>query len=124
MQEMQPVLCRVRFLVVSFVMILLVTASSPTYANVNDARMLQDRAIARIDRYIDHFRRTSDQQALRDELTQAARELERSIELFRAGSARADAARSMVKLGDIQRYLSDWDSAIRIYEQAAREELY
>ncbi|TKB88236.1 MAG: CHAT domain-containing protein [Nitrospira sp.] len=119
--EMQPVLCRIRFLVVSFLMVLLVTASPAAYANMNDARVLQDRAIARMDRYIDHFRRTFDQIALRDELTEAALELERSVPLFQAAGAREDAARSMVKLGDIGRYLSDWDSAIRTYERAARE---
>ena len=104
--EMQPVLCRIRFLVVSFLMVLLVTASPAAYANMNDARVLQDRAIARIDRYIDHFRRTFDQIALRVELTEAALELERSVPLFQAAGAREDAARSMVKLGDIGRYLS------------------
>lgn len=121
MLEMQQMLCRMRFLLVSFLIVLLVTASSTTYANVNDARVLQDRAIARIDRYIDHFRRTSDQVALREELTTAGRELERSVELFQAVGAREDAAASMVKLGDIGRFRSDWGSAIRIYERAARE---
>lgn len=97
------------------------TVSSTTNANVNDARILQDRAIARIDRYIDHFRRTFDPTALREELIEAARELEGSIELFHAVGAHEDAARSIVKLGDIGRYTSDWDSAIRNYEQGARE---
>ncbi len=95
--------------------------SSATNANLNDPRILQDRAIARIDRYIDHFRRTFDRIALREELTEAARELEGSIELFHALGAHEDAARSIVKLGDIGRYTSDWESAIRFYEQGARE---
>ncbi len=117
--EIQLVVRRVRCVAASSLMVLLVTAPSPIYANVNDARVLQDGAIARIDRYVDHLRRTFDQDALRQDLTQAARELERSIELFQAAGAHGDAARSMVKLGDIGRFQSDWDSAIRIYEQAA-----
>lgn len=94
---------------------------SATNMNVNDARILQDRAIARIDRYIDHFRRTFDPTALREELIEAARELDASIQLFHALGAQEDAARSIVKLGDIGRYTSDWDSAILTYEQGARE---
>lgn len=97
------------------------TVPSTTNANANDPRILQDRAIARIDRYVDHFQRTFDRIALREELAEAARELEGSIELFHALGAHEDAARSMVKLGDIGRYTSDWDSAIRFYEQGARE---
>jgi CHAT domain-containing protein len=82
---------------------------------------LQERAKGRVDRYLHHFRRTFDQNELRPEILQAKSELQRSVELFRAAGARADAARSLVKLGDVRRYLNEWDSAILTYEEAAAE---
>lgn len=90
-------------------------------ASANDALILQERAITRIERYVNHFRRTFDQHSLRGELVQANRELEQSIKLFKLSGARKDAAHSMVKLGDSHRYLNHWDSAIHNYKQAARE---
>jgi len=59
---------------------------------------------------------------LRDELIRAQDELENSIRIFGLDGAQnqKDAAYSLVKLGDIRRYLDDWDSAVSIYEQAAR----
>ena len=119
--KMRLDLYRVGCFTASCLMLLLIALPSVLHARVNDARVLQDRAIARIDRYIDHFRRTFDQETLRQDLTQAARELERSIELFRGAGAREDAAHSIVKLGDVRRLSSDWDSAISTYEEAARE---
>jgi len=121
LHENKPILGRFRCPALSFVMVLLIMTPSVIHANVNDARVLQDRAIARIDRYLDHVRRTFDQNALNQELLQAGRELDRSVELFRAAGAQADVARSMVKLGDVGRYRSDWDAAIQSYGQAARE---
>lgn len=121
LDENKPVSRRFTCPALSLMMIFLLITPCTTYANLNDARVLQDRAIARIDRYLDHVRRTFDQNALSQELIEARRELDRSVELFRAGGAQADAARSMLKLGDVGRYRSDWDSAIHMYGQAARE---
>ena len=90
-------------------------------ADNNNARLLQEKAIARIERYIDYFRRTSDQQALRNELVQAGTELEQSIKLFKLSGAQKEEAYSLLKLGDSRRYLKDWDSAILSYQQAARK---
>lgn len=89
-------------------------------AAVNEARSLQETAIGRIERYIDHFRRTFDRNSLRRELIRAQDELEDSIRIFVLDGAQKDAAYSLVKLGDIRRYLDNWDSAIRTYEQAGR----
>lgn len=86
----------------------------------NDAQILQERAIERIEHYVDHFRRTSDQQSLRSELVQANAELEQSIVLFNRSGAKIDAAYSLLKQGDSLRYLNEWDLSIRQYEQAAR----
>ncbi|WP_319573916.1 CHAT domain-containing protein [uncultured Desulfobacter sp.] len=89
-------------------------------ANVNEARSLQETAIERIERYVDHFRRTFDRKSLRHELIRAQDELEDSIRIFGLGGVQKEAAYSLVKLGDIRRYLDNWDSAISTYEQAAR----
>jgi CHAT domain-containing protein len=88
-------------------------------AAVNDARSLQETAIERIERYVDHFRRTFDRNSLRYELIQAQDELEDSVHIFRLGGALEDAAYSLVKLGDIRRFLDNWDSAISTYKEAA-----
>ena len=90
-------------------------------ATIEDAQPLQEEAIKRLNRYIDHFRRTFDQQALRNELIEAVNELERSIELFQRAGKHQDAAHSMVKLGDALRYLNRWDAAIDVYQEAAAE---
>ncbi|MFO0701110.1 MAG: CHAT domain-containing protein [Nitrospira sp.] len=121
LHENKPVLRRFPCSALISVMMFLLIAPCTTYANLNDAQLLQDRAVARIDRYLDHVRRTFDQNALSQELIEARRELDRSVELFRAVGAQADAARSMLKLGDVGRYRSDWDIAIQFYGQAARE---
>jgi tetratricopeptide (TPR) repeat protein len=101
--------------------LLAASLTGPANAQADDAQALQERAKGRVDRYLHHFRRTFDQNELRPEILQAKSELQRSVELFRAAGARADAARSLVKLGDVRRYLNEWDSAILTYEEAAAE---
>lgn len=86
--------------------------------SANDARALQEQAIQRIERYVDHFRRTFERRSLRHQLIQAERELEESVPMFRRGGSQGDAAHSLVKLADIRRYLEKWDSAIRTYQEA------
>lgn len=94
-------------------------ATVTTQASTKEAHLLQERAIERIDRYIDHFRRTFDRGSMRGELAQAAAELEESVRLFRNAGADGDAAFSLVKLADLLRYNDKWDAAIRTYEDAA-----
>ncbi|MEN8688838.1 MAG: hypothetical protein AB1Z20_01885, partial [Desulfobacterales bacterium] len=89
-------------------------------ASVSEAQALQQQAIQRIERYIDHFRRTFDRSSLRQELIQAQRELEASIALFRGAGVLDGAGHSLVKLGDNHRYLDNWDAAMTAYEEAAR----
>ncbi len=94
------------------------SGSTAVAATLTDAQSLQDQAVARIDRFIDHFRRTFDRSSLRQELIQAERELQDSIRLFRRGGALESAGQSLVKLGDSRRYLDNWDSAIGAYQEA------
>lgn len=86
-----------------------------------DAAKLQQRAVARIERYIDHFRRTGDRATLIPELQQAERELTKSYELFvRAGDVAA-AAFVHIKLAHTHRLQSRWSTAIAMYGEARRE---
>ena len=110
-----------RYLNVLFLTAFLAASMAGAASAQGDARALQARASDRVDRYLHHFRRTFDQNALRPEILQAKSELQRSVELFRAAGAREDAASSLVKLGDVRRYLNEWDSAILTYEEAAAE---
>lgn len=82
------------------------------------AEALQKKGIERIERYIDHFRRTFDQESLRQELTIAEVELQQSAELFGRSGAANDLALTLLKLGDIRRMTDQWDSAIATYEKA------
>jgi len=108
------------FLLLTGLLLGLIALAPLSRAAVDEARLLQKTAIARIERYIDHFRRTFDRNSLRRELIRAQAELEDSIRIFGLDGARQDAAYSLVKLGDIRRYLENWDAAISTYAQAAR----
>ncbi|WP_200381346.1 CHAT domain-containing protein [Thiococcus pfennigii] len=99
--------------------VLVLWAGLPATAG-DDPHALQERAIARIDAYIDHFRRTFDQTALKQERKLAQGELIESIRLFRAAGKPGPAAYSMVKQGDLNRYSNRWDAAIELYEEALR----
>lgn len=87
----------------------------------DDAAQLQRQGIARIDRYVDQFRRTGDLASLKPELEQAERELTRSSQLSVAAGDFASAAYSRIKLGDIQRYQNRWDAAVTLYLAAQRD---
>ncbi len=104
-----------------FLTLLLTVCWHPSVpATVGDARALQGQAIQRLERYMDHFRRTFDRSSLRSELVRAERELEQSVALFQRSGLLQGAAHSLVKLGDSRRYRDDWDAAIDVYREAAR----
>jgi CHAT domain-containing protein/tetratricopeptide (TPR) repeat protein len=90
-----------------------------TLADVQQARALQTQAVARIDHFVDYFRRTFDQKSLRQELVEATSELAQSAKLFQDAGARKEAAHSLVKQGDALRYLNEWDESMRVYRQGA-----
>ena len=101
--------------------VFLAIAAAEVNAESNTGQTLQQQGIARIDRYVDHFRRTFDQLSLRHELVEAENELEQSVTLFKNAGESENSAYSLLKLGDVRRMLNDWDNAIRTYEQAASE---
>jgi C4-dicarboxylate-specific signal transduction histidine kinase len=88
-------------------------------AGSDRAHALQQRATARLDHYVDHFRRTFDRTALRPELATAEAELGTSVRLFQAAGDPGGTALSSIKLGDVHRYREEWNDAARAYQTAA-----
>src|SRR5580704_1595118 len=70
----------------------------------NDPQQLQKSGIVRIDRWMDHVRRTGDAESMLSELAAAQSELKASYDLFLQRQDLAGASWSASKLGDIQRY--------------------
>ncbi len=115
--------CRVPLLCACLCILGCSTVSPPAaqrHPDSVEAQALHDQAVVRLDRYVDHFRRTSDLQALQPELALAEAELMKSIELNRLQAANVAVARSLVKLGDFCRYRNDWDRAISTYIEATQ----
>ena len=102
----------------SFAIMVLLAAVAPVHATMEQAQALHDRAVGRIDAYLDHFRRSFDRASRRGELVQAEQELHESVRLFRDQHADVRVARSLVRLGDTRRYREDWDGAIVAYREA------
>lgn len=98
--------------------ILSVLALSASVAAEDDATLLQQRAIARIEAFIDHFRKTSDFQSRAADLQQAESELIASQQAFAARGDWSAVAHSLMRLGQIQRMQADWESALAYYREA------
>ena len=78
----------------------------------------QQDAIARIEAFIEYFRKTGDFKSRVGDLQQAERELAASVEAFTDRNDLASAALSLVRLGQIQRMQGKWDVAIAFYQKA------
>jgi CHAT domain-containing protein len=93
---------------------------SPALArsSTQDPAQLQQQAIQRIERFIEHFKRTGDHTSLLPELKQAEAELIVTVQEFRTRGNLPDAALSLVKLADSQRLQTYWDRALELYGQA------
>ncbi|MEJ2427009.1 MAG: CHAT domain-containing protein [Candidatus Thiodiazotropha sp.] len=105
--------------VMATVLIILILSGEWVTAGSDQAHTLQQQAIVRLDRYVDHFRRTFDRTSLLSELTQAETELATSAHLFQATGDMNNAALSWIKLGDVRRYREQWSDAVSAYESAA-----
>jgi CHAT domain-containing protein len=93
----------------------LFTAAAPIRAT--DPGELQRNAVAKIDAFIDNFRKTGDYKSRIADLDDAERQLRASLDSFRDRRDLAGAALSLIKLGQIQRMKSNWEEALRYYEQ-------
>jgi CHAT domain-containing protein len=76
--------------------------------------------VRRIDDYIEHFRKTFDQQSRRADLAQAETELVRSAASFLEAGNAGSAAFSLLKAGDACRILNQAQKATAHYEEALR----
>ena len=88
----------------------------------SDALELQKRAIARIDAYVDFFRKTGDMRSQLGQLAQADAELTASNRLLATRGDWTNLAVGMMKQGHVHRMQGQWADAIVFYraaEQAA-----
>jgi tetratricopeptide (TPR) repeat protein len=100
-------------------MTLVASLAIPASSSVGDDPLsLQQRAIQRIDGYIDRFRKTGDMASLLPDLQQADVELATSYEVFLRRGNREAAALSLIKRGDISRMRNQWPQAVAFYQQA------
>ena len=100
------------------VWVLLVILALPAPAAEDDVTLLQQRAIARIDAFVEHFRKTGDFQSRVADLQQAESELTASNQAFTAHGNWSAVAQGLVRLGQIQRMRTHWESALTHYRQA------
>lgn len=102
-------------------LLVLATVPQPSLAqSTSDPVQLQTDAIAKIDHWLDHVRATGDAVGTRSELAAAETELEASVTLFAARRDAASTALSVIKLGDILRYMNQWAQAIPLYQEAVK----
>lgn len=88
------------------------------FVRAADPAALQRDAIAKIDAFRDHFRKTFDYTSRIADLADAERELRASVEGFDGRGDLANVALSLIKLGQIQQMQARWDAAGRYYKQA------
>ncbi|MBV8273970.1 MAG: tetratricopeptide repeat protein [Verrucomicrobia bacterium] len=100
--------------------LLLLTAPLATSmrAQADDPVALQSDAGAKIDAFIDNFRRSGDRVSRIGDLEDAERHLRASVDGFVSRGDLANAALSLIKLGQIQRMEGKWDAALPYYQQA------
>jgi CHAT domain-containing protein len=93
-------------------------ASTVGSAPQESAGDLQKRAIARIDSFVEHFRRTGDMRSLLPQLADADRELTASNTQFAALGDWSALSLGLIKQGSIYRMQGQWSPAIHLYTEA------
>ena len=89
--------------------------------SASDPKQLQDQAVKRIDLFVEHFRKTGDfKTRVADLLLPAQNDLLASYQAFSEQGDLAGAALSLIKLGSIQRMLSQWQPALEVYQAAVK----
>ncbi|WP_020587963.1 CHAT domain-containing protein [Desulfobacter curvatus] len=97
----------------------LILLGGESLADTKQAHALQQQAVARLDHFISHFRRTFDRTLLISELATAETELGQSVQLFQVADDLAGSALSLIKIGDVRRYRDQWQEAVNAYQTAA-----
>lgn len=100
----------------AFVILNMLTLSAP--AAENDAALVQQQAIARIEAVVDHFRKTGDFRSRVADLQESESELTTSNQAFAARGDWSAVAHGLVWLGQIQRMRDTWEPALAYYRQA------
>ena len=81
---------------------------------------LQQSAVARLDQWLNTVLKTGDASSAQTELVLVKHDLQTSYSGFMAKQDSANAAWNAIKLGDIERYLNQWNSAISSYQLAIK----
>jgi CHAT domain-containing protein len=79
---------------------------------------LQRDAVAKIDAFVDNFRKTGDYQSRIGDLDDAERQLHASVDGFVERGDFASEALSLIRLGQIQRMQGKWSAALPYYQDA------
>jgi len=87
-------------------------------ACAQSANDLQKQAIARIDSFVENFRRTGDRVALLPELATASQELNISNQQFAVQGDWSAVSLGLIKQGTIYRMQGQWSPAINLYTEA------
>src|SRR5258708_4326450 len=93
-------------------------ATTVAGASQQSAGDLQKRAIARIDSFVEHYRRTGDMSSLLPQLSDADKELAASNTQFAALGDWSAQSLGLIKQGSIYRMQGQWSPAIRLYTEA------
>lgn len=88
----------------------------PAHA-IDDAAIIQQRAIKRMENIIEHFLRTGDSTGQANEFQEAQNELTDSYNAFVRSGDNASAALSLIKIGDMLRMQNKWQDAKTNYQQ-------
>ncbi|MBM4207340.1 MAG: hypothetical protein FJ190_04750 [Gammaproteobacteria bacterium] len=88
----------------------------PVHAG-DDAAIIQQRAIKRMENIVEHFLRTGDSTSQANEFQQTQNELTESYNAFVRNGDGASAALSLIKLGDVLRIQNKWQDAKTNYQQ-------
>ena len=84
----------------------------------DDAVAVRERGAAAIDAFVDHYRRTGDKTSKLAELNAMAPALVAAVRTFIGRGDNADAAQTLIPLGDIHRMQGRWELALTAYRMA------
>ena len=98
--------------------LLLVVCVAEVARAADDPLVLQQRAVDRIEAFIDHFRKTGDFRSRIADLRQAEAEIAASNAVLTVRGDWVGVAHGFVRLGQIARMQSNWDAAAAHYRKA------
>ncbi len=103
---------------IAFTLILCLVLFASTATAQGDPLVLQQKAIRRIEAFIEHFRKTGDRKSRVRDLAQAEAELAQSNRILSTREEWSALSLGLVKEGDIYRMQAQWPKTIAFYQQA------